>query len=116
MDLQGDPEVPIELVIHCNTRFYRITNGLLHETLVYDNEVQPGLHDPRFLPLGDVGACRFETASARHRLVNMKSSVNEGFRRARDIPDVTAQGGRWGRTFTGRPTGMSEQFLRGELT
>ena len=73
-------------------------------------QVPPGLHDPRFLPLGDVGPCRFETASARHQSVSMKSSVNELLRRVRDIPGLTAQGGRWGRTFTGRPTGMSEQL------
>ena len=83
-------------------------------TLEYDDGVEPGLHDPRFLPLGDVGACRFETAIARHQLVSMKSSVNEVFRRARDIPGVTAQGGRWGRTFTGRPTRGVRTILKEE--
>ena len=66
---------------------------------------EPGLHDPRFLPLSDVGAFRYETTRDRHRMASMKSSVNEGFRPARGIPSVAAQGGRWGRTFTGRPGG-----------
>ena len=65
---------------------------------------EPGPHDPRFLPLGDVGAFRYEIARERHRLVSMKSSENEVFRRAQDIPGMTAQGGRWGRTFTGTST------------
>ena len=75
---------------------------------------EPGLHDPRFLPLGDVGAFRFETTRERHQLASMKSSVNEVFRRARGIPGMTAQGGRWGRTFRGRP-GDVRTILTGEL-
>ena len=71
---------------------------------------EPGLHDPRFLPLGDVGASRYETTGERHRLASTKLSINEVFRRTWDIPGVTAQGGRWGRTFTGRPTGAFEQL------
>ena len=53
---------------------------------------EPGLHDPRFLPLGDVGASRYETTGERHRLASTKLSKNEGFRRARDVLGVTAQG------------------------
>ena len=71
---------------------------------------EPGQHDPRFLPLGDVGAFRYEITRERHRLASTKSSKNEVLRRVRDIPGVTAQGGRWGRTFTGCPEGTSEQL------
>ena len=43
-------------------------------------QVQPGLHDPRFLPFGDVGIDRSESAGKRHQLASMNSGV---FRRAR---------------------------------
>ena len=70
---------------------------------------EPGLHDPRFLPLGDVGAFRFETTRERHQSASTKLSKNEVLRRVRGIPGLTAQGGRWGRTFIGRRR-VSEQF------
>ena len=77
-------------------------------------QVQPGLHDPRVLPFGDVGICRPATAVKPRQLASMKLGC---FRRARAhrVRQQAARGPNSYEASVGMPDNSSEGRLRMNL-
>ena len=75
-------------------------------------QVQPGLHDPRFLPSGDVGIDRPEAAGRRHQLASMKLGFSRRVRAHRARQQAAAGAERLTGCLEGHPNISKKEILQ----